>query len=131
MNPNNSQSIRRMDMIKAVLSDKPMMVAEISAAVFLNECSVRQYLAYLHSERLIYIAAWPKNNCARGAAYRLGRRKDVPRPAPRTIAQYNQTYRAKLTSDPVRHDLRLSKRRAKTWAARASEAPKSWMSSLL
>lgn len=131
MNPNNPQSIRRMDMIKAVLSDKPMMVNEISAAVFLNECSVREYLAYLHGERLIYIAEWPKNNCARGAAYKLGKRKDAPRPAPRTMAQYNKTYLDKVTSDPVRHDLRLAKRRAKAWAARASEAPKSWLSSLL
>lgn len=131
MNPNNPQSVRRLHMIIDAIRDKPMMVNEISAAVYLNECSVRQYLAYLHGERLIYIAAWPKNNCARGATYKLGRRKDAPRPEPRTIAQYNQTYRAKLTSDPVRHDLRLAKRRAKAWAARASEAPKSWLSSLL
>lgn len=130
MNLAHTLTIRRIATIEATISAKGMTAREVSAAIHLNLRSTQEYLAYLEAAHRAYIENWRPCKSALAQVYRLGNLPSMPKPAPASRTQHHRTYRAKLVKDPVRNDLHLAKRRARDWAARAADTPKSWASAL-
>lgn len=75
----------RMERIKEVLTDSPMMTKELATAVFLCEMQARAYINYLREKNRIHIKMWKRDVNDAHKRYRpfyaWGKAPDAEKPA--------------------------------------------------
>lgn len=105
----------KINKILDILSEKSLSRREIASQIHASFGHTRNYLNYLISEKKIYISSWKfdetgKKNMFR-PCYRLGNKKNKPKPAKLTCSQRAARYREKLSKDLDRLDRVNMKRR--------------------
>ena len=65
----------------------PSTVVELETVLKIRRQNLRRYLSMLHAKRKIYICAWERRTGPALPVYGLGRKKDVPRPLPKSLTR--------------------------------------------
>jgi DNA gyrase/topoisomerase IV subunit A len=116
MNPDCALTARRLQAIRLALSDEALTLRELAARVHVCLKQASRYISYMRDARQVYIATYRAVRRARLThlpAYRLGSRKDVPKPGKMTAVQRNAAYVDRIRKDPERNDLYMAKGRAR------------------
>jgi predicted ArsR family transcriptional regulator len=81
-------------MIEALMHG-PVSVVDISDETGVSYTTTRRYIATLFARGLIHVAAWHEDTRGRRTlrAYKLGKGRNAPRPAPRTHAERQSRHR--------------------------------------
>lgn len=85
-----------MDITKKLIvryAEEPISARELTAKLGLNESTVRHHIRGLRSAKLMYISDWERGRTQITPLYKIGNKRDVPKPAPRSKAELNRRHR--------------------------------------
>lgn len=133
MNELHSSTARRIAMIQAAITDKPMTAKEISVAIHLHYRCAEKYMNHLmeKANKRVYVTEWRQGGPhARAAVYKWGKGRDAKKPRPVTGLEAQRRYRARLRKDDESREFHLTKLRAQDRARAAAKRPTTWLSAL-
>lgn len=114
------RGVLKISRILALLAD-PMDVTEIAVALHMGRTTMHRYMQHLMAEtpRRIYIAYWERTASHPRPFYKIGERRNAPRPR-QTSSPADRWARVK--SDPLKHAQRKADNR-RTYRERAGLPP--------
>ncbi len=107
MNIDNPLTAYRITQIIEALHGRALCVDQVAAEIALCRAQAGRYLRQLHDAGVIYVADWTTRKEGRSTrleVYRLGSRRDVPRPPNMTKTERQAAYKARIYADPEQYD---------------------------
>ena len=121
----NQASLRKIERIMALLSDRPMTIKDLAPLVPISAAWARIYVNHLHETRRVHISVWVRwadasDRMYPRPVYRAGDKADAPKPAPLTYEERMKRSWAVVKADPERHERVNARRRARSLKPRAN-----------
>lgn len=131
MNHRNQRTIRRLLAIKAATLHKSLSALELAEAVHVCHPSALDYIRDLHANGQMHITGWRDTAPGKRAAlYRWGPGTDAPKPVPRTKAELQRAYIARLRKDGMAYDRLRAADRVRSVVAKAKSTKNTWLGAL-
>lgn len=117
--PDRANAMRKS--ILALLAER-YTAAELAVELHKSHSVIRRYIRELKGEGLVRISSWQQTGSRNGWApvYKLGSRKDTPRPPALTSKQYHE--RSRADEEKREREKMLRRERDRRWRKRAAPA---------